>query len=368
MTSGVVTAPAARIAWLDLVRAASIVLVVLYHVGAGAGYALLPKDSSSAGAWWSSVNLALAPVRMPLFFLVSGMLAVRAVQRPWSRVLRPRILDLLWPYLLWSTLFALTAWTRYAPDDPVGYMKDQVAVTLTAMGPYWFIAVLPVFFVAARLGRGRPRLLLAVAAAVYVGAWPLRQLMLGAEMIPQLVAEGTFRVTVYALWFIAGYVLRDRLIALAERAHPLLGVLGAACFVLVVLVRDEMDAGAVLDRSLLAAATLTGLLAAIAVAPWLTRSAAIARCGRELGSRTLAIYLVHPLVINLAVVWYPDSPLGAALRGTAAADVLLVPVLATVAVALAVAVHGIVERWGPHWLFAAPQVREKSNTGPLGGG
>ncbi|NMA77488.1 MAG: acyltransferase family protein, partial [Actinomycetales bacterium] len=74
------TAPAARIAWLDLVRAASIVLVVLYHVGAGAGYALLPKDSSSAGAWWSSVNLALAPVRMPLFFLVSGMLAVRAVQ------------------------------------------------------------------------------------------------------------------------------------------------------------------------------------------------------------------------------------------------------------------------------------------------
>lgn len=362
MTTSPVTVSSGRIAWLDLVRAVSIVLVVLYHVGAGAGYALLPKDASAAGEWWSSVNLMLAPVRMPLFFMASGMLAVRAVHRPWRKVLRPRILDFFWPYLLWSAIFATTAWLRYAPDDPFGYMRDQAKATIAVMGPYWFIAVLPVFFVAARLGRSRPRLLLSGAAVVYIGSWPLRQLMLATEVIPVLVAEGTFRITVYGVWFIVGYVLRDRIVAFAEQTRPVLALLGAGLFVVATLMRDEGGFGVLIDRGLMAAATLSGLLVFVAVAPWLTRSAVITRGGRMLGSRTLAIYLIHPLVVNAAVVWYPGSVWGDALRGTVVADLFLVPVITALAIAIALGIHELVERSGAAWVFAAPRLREKNNT------
>ncbi|MDN5821765.1 MAG: acyltransferase [Brachybacterium sp.] len=269
---------------------------------------------------------------------------------------------LFWPYLLWSAIFAVTAWTRYAPQDPVGYMKDQVKVTIAAMGPYWFIAVLPVFFVAARAGRSRPKLLLAAAVLVYLGAWPLRSLMMASEAVPTLAAEGVFRFTIYALWFIAGYVLREHIIVCADRAHRLVGLLGVGVFVTIVISTQDAGFGVFVDRMLLAAETSAGLLAAVVLVPWLARCDIIARVGKVLGSRTLAIYLIHPLVINVVVVWYPGSALGSALRGSVVADVLLVPAVTALAVAIAVGLRELVKRWGPEWLFAAPRVRERKLT------
>jgi uncharacterized membrane protein YcfT len=361
VTSKSPTAAGRRIAWLDLARAISIVLVVLYHAGAGAGFALLPPAATSAGSWWSTVNSMLVPIRMPLFFLVSGMLAVGAVNRPWRRIVRPRVADFLWPYLLWSALFAVTAWMRYAPEDPLGYVRDQAKTTVVAMGPYWFIAVLPVFFLAARLGRSRPRLLLAAAVLIYVGSWPLRQIMLEVPGVPDLVAEGLYRFTIFILWYIAGYVLRDRIIAFAQRAHPLLGLLVMGVFITAVWAIHGVDVGVLADRVLQAVATLSGLLGAVALLPPMSRKPPVARLGREIGSRTLAIYLIHPLVINAVVVLYPGSALGQALHGTVVADLLLIPVVTALAVVIAVLIHEVVDRWGPGWFFAAPGGREKSN-------
>src|SRR5699024_10436342 len=212
-------------------------------------------------------------------------------------------------------------------------------VTRTALGPYWFIAVLPVFFLVARCGRRRPRLLLAIAAAVYVAAWRLRALMLEVEAIPALAAEGMFRCTIYAVWYIAGYVLRDRIIARAERAHLAHGLVGAGLFLAVCRLRQAGGGWVLADRLLLAAATLSGLAAAVVLATRVVRIGAVARGGRWLGSRTLAIYLIHPLVINVAVVWYGHSALGEALRGSSLADVLLVHAVTFLSVIGSVAGH-----------------------------
>lgn len=361
MTSGTSTTPGGRVAWLDLARAISIVLVVTYHVGAGAGYALLPPEATMAGSWWSAANSMLVPIRMPLFFLVSGLLAVGAVNRPWRRVVRPRIVDFLWPYLWWSALFAVTAWVRYAPEDPLGYIRDQAKATMAAMGPYWFIAVLPVFFIAARLGRSRPRLLLAAAVLIYASSWPLRQVMLETPWVPDLVAEGLYRLTIYLLWYICGYVLKDRIVAYAQRAHFLLGLLAIGVFITAVWGISSVDLSILADQILQAVATLSGLLGTVALLPPVARIPAVARLGREIGSRTLPIYLIHPLVINAVVVLYPGSALGQMLQGTVAADLLLVPVVTVLAVAISVLLHDVVERWGPGWIFAAPGAREKGN-------
>lgn len=349
------SAPAGtRIAWLDLARGVSILLVVLYHVGAGAGHALLPPEASSAGTWWAAANRALVPLRMPLFFMVSGLLAGGAVRRAWPLVVRPRILDFLWPYLVWSALFALTAWVRYAPEDPGSFIVDQAMATVVAMGPYWFIAVLPILFVMVRIGRSRPRLLLAVGIVIYVCSWPLRHLLLGIDLVPDLAAQGVYRITEFAVWYIAGHVLRDRILAVAARNSLGLALGGAVVFLATVATLYGGDFGTAVNRILQATATVSGLLGAIALLPRLTEIQVFSRVGSALGSRTLAIYLVHPLVVSAVVVLYPDSGPGLVLRGTPVADLLLVPVVTAVAVGLAILVHEAVHRWGPGWLLAAP--------------
>ena len=362
MSSSAPAAPTGRIAWLDLARAAAIVLVVVYHVASGAGYDLLPRDGGAAGYWWSSVNIMLAPIPMNLFFLISGMFAVRAVHRPFARVVRPRILDMAWPYLLWSAVFAVTAWTRYAPEDPVGYMRSQAEATLVVMGPYWFIAVLPVFFLAARLGRDRPRLLLAAALAVYLLAWPLKMLMLTQEWIPALVSEGLYRFTIYAVWYLGGFVLRDRIIALVGGIGALRGLLILGLFAVVTATMFFGQYAPLLERALHAAASLTGVLGVMALLPRAASSAPIARAGSLVGSRTLEIYMIHPLVLNAVVVLYPGSALDAALHGTWTADLLLIPAVSALSLGAGLLAHTLAARPGLGWLFEFPRARERNTT------
>lgn len=367
MTSGSPATPAGRIAWLDLARAFAIVLVVFYHVASGAGFDLLPKDSTSAGYWWSAVNIMLAPIPMNLFFLVSGMLAVRAVQRPWRQVLRPRILDMLWPYLLWSTFFTLTAWTRYSPEDPVGYVIAQAKATIVVMGPYWFIAVLPIFFLATRLGRSRPRVLLGLAALVYALAVPVRLVMLDVEWIPVLATEGVYRCTIYALWYIAGFVLRDRITAFATRTPVVVGLLLLGVFALSTSVMFFGHYTLVIERLLHVTASLSGVFGPVVLMPAVVKIPWIVRLGGVIGSRTLEIYMIHPLVLNAIVDLYPDSSLGQALRGSPVSDLLLIPLVSLLALGLGVLAQILAKRWRLGWLFSAPGPREKANISLLTG-
>lgn len=343
-----------RIAWLDLARALTILLVVVYHVAVGAGAVLMPDEESGAGQWWSTANLMLRPVRMPLFFLIAGILAAGAVSRPWNRSLRPRVLDLWWPYLLWSGIFLVTAWIRYAPQDPAGYMLDQVVRTFTAAGPYWFIGVLPLFFLIARLGRRHPWAMLLLGAVLYAATWPIGHALSSIEAVPPPVVSGLGRVTSNAVWYLAGLALRTQILSFAQRAPLVLGIAGMCAYGLCASFLQWGEPAVLLERLALAAATISGMGAAVALTPRLARILALDRMGRYLSRRTLVIYLVHPLVINLVVVLHRDTALGDLLAGTWASAVLLVPVVTATAVLAALGVDRIVSRWGPSWLLSAP--------------
>lgn len=73
------------------------VLVVVYHVSL-TGLNNMARGGDYATHFWGLLSTWLLPVRMPLFFLVSGVLATNALQRPWRRILRPRILDHVWTF------------------------------------------------------------------------------------------------------------------------------------------------------------------------------------------------------------------------------------------------------------------------------
>lgn len=355
MSSAASTERGGRVAWLDLARAGSIVLVVVYHVAVGAGEELMSTGESLAGRVWVQANLALVPLRMPLFFAVSGALAVNAVHRPWPAVRRPRILDLLWPYLVWSLLFAATAWPRFAPDDAAGFVRGEVRAMLVAASPYWFIAVLPIFFLIARAGRSRPRTLLVLALLAYAAAPFATRWMQAAALSPDLV-YGTFQLLDNAVWFMLGVAARDRILTLGAVRRPGRGAALVGAFGVLALAILVVDVPLAVLRSMELLASVSGLLACALLLPVIGSQRWAARIGAHLGRRTLVIYLVHPLVINAVVLVWQASGAEQWVGPTVRA-LVLVPAVTALAIGAALLFDAVIARCGPHWLLEAPGAR-----------
>src|SRR5690625_119676 len=108
-----------------------------------------------------------------------------------------------------------------------------------------------------------------------------------------------------------------------------------------------------ISRFLELGASMSGLVSCAALLPLAARSVALARAGTYLGSRTLVIYLVHPVFINLAVLAWRDSGAEESFGGMTR-DLLMVPVVTAMAIGAAVAVQATVHRIGPRWLLKAP--------------
>lgn len=356
-----------RLEWVDLARGVTIFLVVMYHVAVGAGHSLLPAEFSEAGARWAAVNRLLQPLRMPLFFLLSGMLAHSAAHREWTKVWRPRIADLWWPYLLWSGVFAVTAWPRYAPEDAVGYVKLQGVATATGAGPYWFILMLPLYFLLVRAGRNHPRVLLGIVAVLYIGAGPLRQLILNLAWLPELLSGGAYRFAYFAIWYVAGWALRKHIFRYTDRAPSIMILVGAAGFVGMTVLIQGWEGSALMSRLMVLAAGILGISSAFPLLRRLALWGPLSRLGALVGSKTLPIYIIHPLFINVVVLFLPPSWMGRALQGTVLADVMLVPVITVLGTAAGVLFAMLIDRVGPHWALASPRPgrrRDAARAGP----
>jgi len=96
-----------RETWADVAKAACILLVVFYHVGTKDVVALPGLQDTAAARAWDTGTRLLTPLRMPLFFLVSGYFASRAVLRPWRATVRSRVLGNLYLHLMWLLVAAL---------------------------------------------------------------------------------------------------------------------------------------------------------------------------------------------------------------------------------------------------------------------
>jgi uncharacterized membrane protein YcfT len=159
------TAPAQRFAWLDLIKGISVILVVVFHTGL-----MLPAltGDNIAVDVWSSVNGALEPLRMPVFFTISGMLASRAALSdavPWRQVIRARVTTPLYLYALWTgfmVLLTVAVWQH----NLTGAASTFVRQVVTGAPGYWYLAALPVFFLVTRTTRHVPAVAVIALAAL----------------------------------------------------------------------------------------------------------------------------------------------------------------------------------------------------------
>lgn len=152
-----------RIDWIDAVKGLTIMLVVMKHSTYGTAVALdhLPYVFNILCEW-------TVPFRMPLFFLVAGLFAQKALRSPLRQFLDSKILHFAYFYLLWSVI--QIGIKIVLPQEGIWHVtyKDLLLIPFEPFGLLWFIYALAIFFTIMRLTRDvRPAIMVFVALAFY---------------------------------------------------------------------------------------------------------------------------------------------------------------------------------------------------------
>jgi uncharacterized membrane protein YcfT len=173
-----------EIAWVNSLKGACILLVVLYHVVLP-GYAEMMTHLTAGflpAKLWIAFNNYLSPLRMPAFFFVSGLLAANAiVNRDWKQVFTSRVTNLFYLYFLWGVIQWLMI-NGVSGEIMGDHLSDNVnaawaatplefiKLMLLAMSSSWYLYALGLFFLFAKLFRKQKEVMLLVAIVLNYAA------------------------------------------------------------------------------------------------------------------------------------------------------------------------------------------------------
>ena len=276
-----------RSLWADAIKGFCIVLVVVWHViwmhlmadGVDRGVQLPVVDA------WYALGNALMPMRMPMFFALSGVFASAAVTRPWRTVARSRIAKFSYLYVLWLLIHNAVLWVlpvRFEDRAPsVLALLEQLTITPTTT---WYLYALVVYFVIAKLLHRAPAPLVVAVLVVTFGlsaassaGW--QDMMAGSSgMVGQRDA-----VVENLPWFLCGVWFRSHIVALAERTSWPRVLITGSVWVLVLVAIRFFDLSMVPGTWPVAGAvsTVFGITALAMAARWLPLGRLLAAIGRR---------------------------------------------------------------------------------------
>ncbi|WP_158521451.1 acyltransferase family protein [Kushneria konosiri] len=308
-----------RINWIDAAKGACILAVVLYHFNQFVYQGMY--EGHTIALMWNVVISALKPLRMPLFFLISGYLAATSInKRSWARIRTKKIASLLWVYVLWASLYWLVV-DQLLPANPWydstaeanATLMTRVYQLLTADTSLWYLYALVIYFVLVKALRSPVLGIVAGVASniampfiVPTDQWGLQSLM------------------AYFLFFVIGVHAREFI-----NTHYM--TFSVKRFVLTASI-SMAGLGAASHFDLLYAPGVQMLLALVMVSTVIDLFALTCNYFRlqwlcSVGQQTLPIYVMHQILIKAAAPFMPpiiNTPL-----------MVLEPILATMLVAAA---------------------------------
>ncbi|RLP77861.1 hypothetical protein D9V32_00560 [Mycetocola tolaasinivorans] len=343
-----------RLLWPDVAKGLLIILVVFWHTVVKSYLEVdwrLPVPIP--GAWGMIADITY-PVRMPLFFLISGCFAASALARPWGAVFRNRVVRFLYLYLLWTLIHTAAMWAF--PDFPTLVPRSVAAfieaITISPTNT-WYLYALALYFVVAKVLRGVPRWIpLGLAAALSIAV--------GAGVIDIVSNRGSLLANL--LFFLIGAYASRHVLKFAARPRPVLAgalaLLYLGAFALVRVTAVEQVPG------VLPALALIGVGMGLAIAPLLARIPKLGTGLAALGARTLPIYVIHMPVLVLidALIVGPLSDAGGVVQ--LAAAITLPVIVTTVVIAASLWIARLISRDGLRWLLDLPSARHTSRTLP----
>jgi uncharacterized membrane protein YcfT len=325
---------AARLDWVDAAKGLSILLVVAHHV------VWYLQRSGQVPAPVVMANEAFASLRMPLFFLASGLFVAGPLAAPWRTVLHKRVVFFLYLYAIWTiirfTFFATLVPPEVDPDDSANPVA--LAWSLLLPGPsMWFLYALAVFAVVAKLMRPIP-------VWLQLGATALLSALVGAGILEFGDSRWTY-MSRFLFFFLLGCHARH----LVERLALVTSLLRVVVMA-VVCVAAAATAVVLGLRSIPGVALALQCLAVgfgVLFSAWVSRY----RIGRPLvvlGRQTLPIYLTHMLWLALIMIGLRQLEL------PPVAAYLVPIVLVLVLTTLSLLTHRVLVAAGARWLFELP--------------
>ena len=336
--------PAHRIGWPDVAKGICIILVVLWHVVTK--HAIGVPGAGPVTDAWVMLNAQLLPLRIPLFFLVSGIFAARAVLDGRGGSWQRRAARLALLYVGWVLIQTLVL--ALAPDfDTARATSGWELLAQLTISPtnLWYLLALAVYLAIGRLTRTLP------AAVVLPVAFVIAAVA-GAGLIPDL--GNLWQLVQNVFFFLVGLRLRAVVERFAKHIGPggalalAAGYAGALAVVAVLGIRLWPGVWPVL--------ALIAVALGVAMSVLLDRHAeVVARPLRWIGRRTLPIYVLHRMPLALI-----DAGLRAAGWGTTPVLEAIGPVVLTVVViAPCLGLHALLVRVGLGALFDPLQVTDR---------
>lgn len=296
---------------------------------------------------WVTFNEALVPLRIPLFFAISGMFARGALARPWRDVVGARVLSPLYVYYLWTVLTPVLL-ILIGAAGPRRVLATWERAWL-GHGAYWYLFALALFFVLTRLTLRLPARVVLVGAAVLAVAVPVTWHLVvdGRQIDPRV-----WRYSVNLLFFLVGARGGTVLMALARRADR--GQLRAvAVLTLMGLVTLRLRLP---DSDWLYPLLCLGFVATgVVLAAWAARHRGTRAFGRTVGRQTLGVYVLGGFAAQAIAPWWAAS-LPPVLAQSTAVRLGFVPVTVTVIVVVSLAGYTLLQRVGLGLLFRLPGV------------
>lgn len=336
-----------RLLWVDLIKVVCALLVVNFHL------VLSMRDVTSGVVVdaWFAFSEVLEPVRMPMFFAVSGLLAASAVRRSWGQN-RRLLVTLGYLFVLWTVIqIAVNVATTADLPSEDKPLITAFGIMLFPQDGYWYLLALMCFFVVGKLTRRWPAWLVLCLAAIPAILRP-ESIELASGAVATLHEPGmVVMMPVNLVYYLIGLRLREWILVAAARTPAVLAAaLAAAALVL----------GALRAQDPLLLSDVFFFIALL----WVVPVAAIARrwceepgAGRlvagYLGPRTLPIFLLQFPLLQILRIWLGSFPPDAihTVWGQ-----LLYPIVGTaVAAALALLAYRVASRGRCRYLFTAPE-------------
>jgi threonine dehydratase len=334
-----------RYAWVDVAKGICILLVVLYHVVAFhlLDSFVLPPLIRTA---WTAVNMGLVPLRMPLFFIISGLLSARAIALEWKNAVAPRAISLYYLYAIWLLIHFV--WFQFAPDvadthlvleSPQGLISNFLLANTTL----WYLYALAAYLVIAKIARGYKWCVLAAAGVINVAV--------AAEWLP---TNGLVHSILENLvFFLIGAYAPAFVLKLADETRRRVRTITSIAIV----------GGLLVVKRLFDADTFPGLLLVVSVAACIAGIAGTAwavearvpgtKLLARIGRATIGIYVLHVLLLSIVqAIVFRGEPV--TLPGGTASTIIY-PILLTAAIAAAsLGTQSLLERARLGVLFRAP--------------
>lgn len=285
--------PHERLEWIDVAKGLAIMLVVFGHVM----FILLLFELPTSDYWRRFLE-GTSPMRMPGFFLISGIFVHRLLHRSRDYLIRHRVQNSLYLFLVWLVITIVSDMLlRLVIGERAGTVARSKIVDhfLRLETPLWCLVALAAFHLLWWATRKWPTWLVLLPAAATMAVIELE-----VELPPVISSTGIVGMLHSAVFFLAGARLSDPIRRGVGRIGP-----RRATAIIVVWLAIEIIFPHLPFRAFVAVPALFAvaqLISSIRVGRWM----AIA------GRRTLPLYLMNWLVISWvggALLWlrFPNN-------------------------------------------------------------